>query len=237
MTLRGPIYTLFCALLAIAANAAAADEEHHAHSDIRRTAEQFALAQAEAGSPGNIQVEAGELDRRLQLSRCEIPLEAFMPVGGRLAGRTTVGIRCDGAKPWSIYIPVTIALYQPVLVAARPLSRGAHLTADDLQLVEQDVSSLTTGYLTDPEEAEGKVLKRMVTAGTPLTPSIVQAPRLIRRGERVTLLAETGGLQVRVAGKALADGAVGERVRVQNLSSRRIVEGEVVSPGVVKISL
>ena len=51
----------------------------------------------------------------------------------------------------------------------------------------------------------------------------------------MTILSEAGGIQVRMNGEALADGTQGKVVRVRNASSKRIVEGEVIAKGMVKV--
>jgi flagella basal body P-ring formation protein FlgA len=51
----------------------------------------------------------------------------------------------------------------------------------------------------------------------------------------VTLVAGNGDVSVRMAGRALSDGLVNQRVRVENLSSGRIVEGIARSEQVVEI--
>ena len=38
-------------------------------------------------------------------------------------------------------------------------------------------------------------------------------------------------------GTAMADAGIGDRVRVRNLSSDRVVEGVVDSPGVVRVTM
>ena len=40
-----------------------------------------------------------------------------------------------------------------------------------------------------------------------------------------------------MSGMALSDGSLGQKVRVKNLSSKRIVEGVVDGPGVVKVTM
>jgi flagella basal body P-ring formation protein FlgA len=57
----------------------------------------------------------------------------------------------------------------------------------------------------------------------------------VQRGQTVTLVAEAGGISIRMAGRALSDGFVNQRVRVENLSSGKIVEGIARSPQVVEI--
>jgi flagella basal body P-ring formation protein FlgA len=49
------------------------------------------------------------------------------------------------------------------------------------------------------------------------------------------LLADLGGMSVRMAGRALSDGLMNQRVRVQNLSSGKIVEGIARSEQIVEI--
>jgi flagella basal body P-ring formation protein FlgA len=61
------------------------------------------------------------------------------------------------------------------------------------------------------------------------------ASKAVQRGQAVTLMADTDGMQVRMAGRALTDGLVNQRVKVQNLSSGKIVEGIARSEQVVEI--
>ena len=223
--------------LLLAPSGSSADEPTQAHDDIRAAAEAHVLEQVRASHGGRVEVEAARLDARLRLAPCGEPLEASLSAGAQLSGRTTVSVRCPGPKPWSLYVPVSIAAYGEVVVANRSMARGTLLSEDDLQVVEQDLAGLPFGYLTDTGEVDGTQLKRPVTAGTVLTPMMLEAPRLVRRGQRVTLLAQTGGIEIRMVGKALADGTSGERVRVRNLSSKRVVEGTVISPGVVQVAM
>ena len=60
---------------------------------------------------------------------------------------------------------------------------------------------------------------------------------LIKRGQRVTLVAAAGSLEVRAQGEAVADAQADGRVRVLNLTSRRIVEGQVEGRDSVRIGL
>ena len=75
-----------------------------------------------------------------------------------------------------------------------------------------------------------------MTAGATLTPDAVAAPAAIKQGQQVTLLCEAGGIAVRADGKALANGASGERIKAENLQTHRVVEGVVHGDGVVEIN-
>ena len=62
------------------------------------------------------------------------------------------------------------------------------------------------------------------------------ADLVVKRGQQVTLLASVGGLEVRAAGLAMNDAPAAGRVKVQNLSSNRIVEGVVETADVIRIT-
>ena len=184
-----------------------------------------------------VTIAVAELDRRLRLSRCTGPLQHFWPSSGRKVGNVTVGARCLRPQPWTIYVPAKVALLRPVVVLARALPRRTPLTRADLRVEERDVASLLSGYVPKPESAIGKTLVRSLPEGFVLNETLLRAPKLVRRGERVTLLAESNGIRVRSNGTALADGGKGDRVSVKNLRSRRIVEGVVLTRGTVQIRL
>jgi flagella basal body P-ring formation protein FlgA len=92
-------------------------------------------------------------------------------------------------------------------------------------------------YFNDPALVLGMYAKRPIPEGKALSIHMLQAPHLVRRGQEVILLAKTAGLEVRMKGKALADGAKGDLIQVRNTKSRRIVEGVVTNQGVVRVGM
>ena len=58
----------------------------------------------------------------------------------------------------------------------------------------------------------------------------------IRNGDNVDLVSRSGGIEVRVAGRALGAAGENERLNVENLSSRKIVQGVVDGSGAVIVN-
>lgn len=236
VTIAARLYALFAFGL-VAINVADASAAQSQSLDaIRASVTQF-LTQNTSGYPTPPRIQVGTIDPRLRLAPCDTVLTPFFPPGARAIGNVTVGVRCAGAKPWTLYVEASIRLYQDVVVLARALPRGTLITTPDVRLEERDIGALLSGFMTDPSEAVGMQAKRSLTAGSALNSNVIAPPKLVRRGQRVTLLAQGKGIEVRSEGKALTDGAKGERIRVKNLSSNRIVQGIVSADGLIMISM
>ena len=59
----------------------------------------------------------------------------------------------------------------------------------------------------------------------------------LKKGDVVDIVAESQGLQIRMTGKAINNGAKGQRINVKNLSSNRIIQAIVKNSGLVQIAL
>ncbi len=227
---------LLVALIVLSPEAFADTEtpQWQAVEQIAATAEAFLSARTGAFA-GDTDVKASPLDARQRLAYCDKPLEAFLRSGTDISARTIVGVRCTGRKPWKIYVPVNVVVTAKVLVARQTLMKGQVLTAADLALEQRDVSRMRGGYLSDPGQVVGQRLKTQLIAGKTLKPTMFEADIAIRRGQSVTLTVNSGGFNITMLGTALMDGAINQRIRVQNNNSGRIVEGFVRSREQVEI--
>lgn len=214
----------------------AATAEYEDPADIRAAAE-LAVRKA-AGTPApQLLITVDALDARLRLARCAVPLHAFVAGDGQLREHSTITVRCESTSPWNLYMGVALASQLPVLVAQRALARDAVPTAADFALIERRLPGLSSRYLSDPAQLAGQRLRRAVAMGEALDADALLTAPIVHRGQQLTLLARTSGMDVRVAVVALTDGKPDERIRVQNLSSQRIVEATVRSSQLVEVPL
>lgn len=193
-----------------------------------------AMVAVQAANP-QLRVSALPLDERLRLPACGQALQATPePVRG---GQVRVAVACAAPSAWTVYVGVRISDLRPVLTLARSAARGQALEGALLTLQERDVTALPFGYFSSPAELAGMQLRRAATAGAVITPDLVEAPKLVRRGDLVTLVGRSGAIEVRSQGKALKDGGRGERIPVENSSSRRVVEGRISASGEIEVAL
>lgn len=232
--LRGVTGLVFCWCIMLLATVSA---EFQDHATILQQAQDFMFQQARAehGEHLDIEVIPGRLDPRLRLRQCEQGVEAYLGPSSRMLGNTTVGVRCAGPVQWSLFVPVEIVVRGAVVVVTQALPRGTVLEPGHIRLQTQDLSGLNSGYLSSLEAAQDSVLRRAVQLGTVLTPQMLEPRRLVQRGQQVLILVENAQVAVRAEGEALENGSMGERVRVRNSRSSRIIEGVVVAPGVIRV--
>ncbi|MEA3172773.1 MAG: flagellar basal body P-ring formation protein FlgA, partial [Gammaproteobacteria bacterium] len=114
---------------------------------------------------------------------------------------------------------------------------GTVIKPGDLRQEEHDISELPLGYLDDPSIAVGLTASRPIAGGAFMTNQLLSAAKAVQRGQSVTLVADAGGMSIRMAGRAMSDGLINQRVKVQNLSSGKVVEGIARSEQVVEIIL
>ena len=237
---RATIYTLsymaFWTGATVLTSVTAQASDLQSQSSIRETAKAF-IASRHPWQNLEASIEVAKLDSRSRLPRCEHRLKAFLPSGSRVAHRTTVGIQCPATNGWTVYLPVTVNVVATALVATRPLPPDTVLSSADVQRVKRNIASLGYGYISNLDSSSGYRTRRSIAQGAVITPAMVEAAVMIRRGQKVTLLAQTGAVAVSMAGIADGDGSLGSRIKVRNANSGRVIEGVVRSSETVEIAL
>jgi len=232
--MRGKLNSLF--LLALAVPAAFAEIRLQSHESIVAVIK--ALIESDFRQKNqDFQVEPVKLDSRLQLPLCDRPLGAFLLPGQRESGFLSVGVRCEGGHPWTLYNKVRVKAYRDVVVLKNAVRQGSMLTEADLGLEKRDLAALRGSYFTSFDPIVNRPVKRTLAAGAVLSPEWLSVPKMIRRGQKVIIQAESSHFAVKMSGQALSDGEAGQRIRVRNDQSARIVEGTVAGPGLVLIAL
>ncbi len=187
------------------------------------------------GESSDSEFHLGRLDPRLRLAECDAQLEMRFSREPRGGGPNAVEVRCDGSRPWSMYVTVDVARFAEVVVATRGLVRGATITADDVVVARRRINGTRLDYLSSPATAVGRIAARAIGPDQILDAANVMLPRLVKRGDEVTIASVGSAVSVRVKGQALKDGALGDRVSVRNLNSKRVVEGVVNADGMVVV--
>lgn len=184
-----------------------------------------------AGS--RVETQARALNSRLDLAECAGAMVASLPPNVRPMPRMSVLVRCTRDSGWSVRVPVSLAIFAPVLVTTRPLMRGDGVSALDVRAEPRDITRLGYGYIPADRPLTRRTLAHALPKGAVLTPNALGGRQIVRAGDHVQVIALLAGIQVRAQGVALGGGDIGARLRVRNDASGRVVDAQVSEPGVV----
>jgi flagellar basal body P-ring formation protein FlgA len=115
-----------------------------------------------------------------------------------------------------------------------PVERGEVLKASDLTVVKRPKSD--GPMITDAHVATGQAARHQLRAGQPLHDEDLMKPALVSRNDNVTIVYEAPGLTLTLRGQAQDGGALGDTISVQNVQSKRMVQGVITGPGRVTVT-
>lgn len=116
-----------------------------------------------------------------------------------------------------------------VLAYARSLASGEMVQPEDLVWIK--VAASPSDAPRDADDLIGMTVKRPLRQGAAASLRDVSTPQVIKAGDIVAVTYEDDGVALTLQGKAMAAGAVGESLMVQNTASKKIIETVVTGPG------
>lgn len=223
-------FLLACLLLLLPPIDATAGSISRPHGMVVDVASRFIQEQTSTLS-GKVSYKVEPLDSRISLAPCN-RLEAFLPNGSQLLGKTSIGVRCMDANGWSILVFAQIKVTQELLVSARQLSLGHTIQEQDLSRQQIELNR-PTGF-TDPAQVVGKVLRFSIAGGQIIRDDMLRLPYSVTQGQIVPITMKGAGFSVRNEGVALGNAIEGQNVQVR-VGSGRVVGGIAVN-GTVEVS-
>ena len=123
----------------------------------------------------------------------------------------------------------------PVFFTSRPIDRHQIISENDVFMEERRISDLPQKVIWELEDVIGKRARRNIPANTILRKNLLEHSSLIKKGDLVTILAESKTLKITTKGEAREKGSKGDVIKVRNLSSKKIIGGLVLDKSTVKI--
>jgi len=117
------------------------------------------------------------------------------------------------------------------LIAARNIRAGTVITASDI------VSPSSHETMRRAVNIIGLEAIRTVYRGQPLHEEALQNPTIVKRNAIVQMEFDKGAMTISAEGRALDQGALGDRIRVMNLLSKRIVMATISGNDSVRAKL
>jgi flagella basal body P-ring formation protein FlgA len=133
-----------------------------------------------------------------------------------------------------LFTSVQVEQTKPVVVTSETMSPGSLLTTTNLYVADIPIDRLRGSTYSSTENLVGARLKRRVRPGQIINNGMLC---FVCKGDRVTIMAISTGLQLKVSGIAQEDGNLGDTIRVQNTASKKTVSATVASTNEVSIQI
>jgi len=133
-----------------------------------------------------------------------------------------------GAKTRRWYVPVRVHWWTKAMLAARDIPAHTRIDASMLKSGKVDMAGISGNAWKTPQALIGTRTTRPLHAGQVLLSSNTIRPALLKSGDQITLIRTIGGIKVTATGKVLRNAGIGDRVRVQNLRSKEVIQATIL---------
>jgi flagella basal body P-ring formation protein FlgA len=176
--------------------------------------------------PPNIEVPTGVVEVRASITAIRtvfnpFPVSVEVWVDGRLLKRMSVTAQAEA--------------FGPVLVAARDLASKTRLREGDFKVELIPLVRNQSVYFSEPTRLRGASLVRSLARGEAITKDVLVADIVVKPGDPVRIVGQSGALRIVVMGEARAAGHVGDRIQVKNLQSGLLFQAVIVDEGLVSV--
>jgi flagella basal body P-ring formation protein FlgA len=147
----------------------------------------------------------------------------------------SIVFKVDGRFVRKVSALVSLEIMQNVVVSRKPIPRFKVITAQDVMMRQINVASMADTVIRSIERVVGKRARRAIGMHDAMHTNMVEWPPVVQKGDRVTIIAESGSLRITALGEVRGTGKVGEQVRVVNLDSKKNITAQVVDHRTVRV--
>ena len=165
----------------------------------------------------------------------EFPTHGLLPASG---GALWTGyVRYAGTHRFSVWARVKVLVPVTRLLATVDLLPGRAITADEVHAETRPEYPPSIPLLSRCEEAIGKWPRTTIHAGTSIRASMLGNPKLVLRGDTVTVDVFNGAAHLELEALAEESGALGETIAVLNPDSHKHFPARVDGKGRVSVGV
>jgi flagella basal body P-ring formation protein FlgA len=135
----------------------------------------------------------------------------------------------------SIVVTALVKTFDRVFMSRNAFRKDYVLRQGDIYPTLMETCRIPRGAVREENRLLGKPLVRSIIQNAPLTDGMVSETPIVKRGHTVVLSVDSSVFSIKAMGETRQDAAVGDYVKVMNLSSKKIVTGLLVDEGTVRV--
>ena len=132
-------------------------------------------------------------------------------------------------------ISVKIGIIKPVLVTSKIIKADEPVTRENVSFQMRDIAGYSDQPLCELEQLSGMVASHYLASGREITKSMIMMPPAMKIGDKVEIKYSHGAILLTADGVARENGSIGDRIKVTNTLSHRIITATIVNGSTVMI--
>ncbi|MBU1169650.1 MAG: flagellar basal body P-ring formation chaperone FlgA [Proteobacteria bacterium] len=154
-----------------------------------------------------------------------------------IEGRVTLTVhaRVPLEKSQKLFLSGWVDVYDQVVCASRDILRGELIQPSDLRLEKKNLSKIPGGIFHETIEASGSIARSHIGKGRCLRNSMIEKAPLVRKGDRVKIIAKSARMTISTSGVSMEDGALGEQILVENSKSSKKMTARIMDAETVEV--
>lgn len=136
----------------------------------------------------------------------------------------------------------TVSLYgyvvdvETIPVLKTRMRRGDIIRASDIDYIKVQTESLAHDVILNADDIIGTTPRTSLNSTSPIRSYDLQRPKIVKRGDKVTMIYSNGRVRIETIGKALEEGAKGDIIRVANGASNKTIQAEIIADRTVSVN-
>jgi flagella basal body P-ring formation protein FlgA len=135
----------------------------------------------------------------------------------------------------NVEVSANIRAFEQVVMSRKQLPKGYIVQEKDIYVTLLDTFKLPQGYISDRELVIGKRLTRSILANRPIVESMINDSVIVKKGQRVLVVAQSPNLRITTIGETLENASIGSNVKVMNIATRKVLRGILIEEGLVSV--
>lgn len=188
-------------------------------------------------NPDQMVIKEIRYSHPLQVPSGRVTLRVAAPKHNDWIGSTpfSVQVMIAGERVRRITVPANIEVWSDVVVSVKPLGRHQPIERSDIRVKRMSLDRAPSNVVVRLDEAIGRRANRNIAADCILRRDHIETPPVVKRGDIVQIVAQTSLLKITAKGMAKQNGGKGERIKVINLRSKKLIYAQVIDDQMVRV--
>ena len=150
---------------------------------------------------------------------------------------TIITIKVNGKKIKKFPTPVALTLVKNVWVATETIERNKSLNESNFVLEKKDVTRNYAIVITAEQSISDYIAIRNIRAGDVIDKRFVMPKPDVAKNSVVSLIFDTGGVNIAIEGTSMQNGNIGDLIRVNSPRYKRSYTGKIIDENKILVRI